>query len=82
MIVAAERCERGATTMSAGEHGQIHNEALDVRGAAGALVTAMSWGATGVWVNLAPALSPLALVAWRVLLAALIFLLLFPLYFP
>lgn len=55
-----------------GDHG------FDPRGALGALVTSMSWGATGVWVNLAPTLSPLALVAWRVLLAALLFMTFFP----
>lgn len=52
--------------------------AMDMRGVLGALVTSMSWGATGVWVNLAPTLSPLALVAWRLLLAALLFLVFFP----
>lgn len=52
--------------------------AIDPRGMLGALVTSMAWGATGVWVNLAPGLSPLALVAWRLLLAALLFWLFFP----
>ncbi|WP_197495737.1 DMT family transporter [Acidihalobacter yilgarnensis] len=51
---------------------------IDRRGVMGAVVTSMSWAATGVWVNLAPALSPLALVAWRLLLAAALFWLLFP----
>lgn len=51
---------------------------IDRRGVVGAVVTSMSWAATGVWVNLAPALSPLALVAWRLLLAAALFWLLFP----
>lgn len=51
---------------------------IDPRGVLGAVVTSMSWAATGVWVNLAPALSPLALVAWRLLLAAALFGLVFP----
>lgn len=63
-----------------GASGQQQTDAqdLDGRDVLGALVTAMSWGATGVWVNLAPTLSPLALVAWRVLVAALLFLAFFP----
>ncbi|MEJ2480514.1 MAG: DMT family transporter [Acidihalobacter sp.] len=64
--------------MTAEERQQIDDQAFDARGALGALVTAMSWGATGVWVNFAPALSPFALVAWRVLIAALLFLGFFP----
>lgn len=51
---------------------------IDPRGVLGAVVTSMSWAATGVWVNLAPKLSPLSLVAWRLLLAAALFWLLFP----
>lgn len=66
------------TGMTAEELQRNDDQPFDVRGAFGALVTAMSWGATGVWVNLAPALSPFALVAWRVLLAALFFLVFFP----
>jgi drug/metabolite transporter, DME family len=64
--------------MSARERQQTCGQAFDMRGALGALITSMSWGATGVWVNLAPTLSPLALVAWRLLSAALLFLVFFP----
>lgn len=51
---------------------------VDVSGVLGALVTSMAWGATGVWVNLVPGVSPQALVAWRLVLAALVFVVLFP----
>lgn len=51
---------------------------VDARGPLSGLLTSMAWGATGVWVNLAPGVSPLALVGWRLVLAAALFLACFP----
>ncbi len=78
MVAHTAAYASSGTMMSVRELPGTDDEAMDARGLLGALVTSLSWGATGIWVNLAPALSPLALVAWRLLLAALLFLAFFP----
>lgn len=64
--------------MSTNRPGIKEASGIDIRGPLSGLLTSMAWGATGVWVNFAPGISPLALVGWRLLLAAALFLAFFP----
>jgi drug/metabolite transporter (DMT)-like permease len=45
---------------------------VDPRGVAAGLVTALSWGATGLWVRLLPSVSPLLVTAMRLSVAGVV----------